>query len=152
MKRFDRPAAAVTAPPADSTAAATGNLAAEDDMLMAADRRRWVLGLTRLSWGLTLLALPGDVARAVGADDVHAVRRLGRVLGARHILQATIELASWPRFRRLGAAVDGLHAISAMGAAGIDRRWRRPALTDAALAGTFAATGLLGRPGTPARR
>lgn len=152
MERLDRPAAAITTSAADGAAGVTGNLAADDDMSTATDRRRWVLGLTRLGWGLTLLALPGDVARAVGADDMRAVRRLGRVLGARHVLQATIELASWPRWRRLGAAVDGLHAISAMGAAGADRRWRRPALIDGALAGTFAATGLLGRPGTLARR
>lgn len=152
MERLDRLTAALTAPAAAGAGGATGNLAAGDDMLAATDRRRWILGLSRLGWGLTLLTLPGDVARAMGADDVRPVRRLGRVLGARHVLQAAIELASWPRWRRLGAAVDGLHAISAMGAAGVDRRWRRPALIDGALAGSFAATGLLGRPGPPPRR
>jgi hypothetical protein len=64
-----------------------------------------------------------------------------RVLGVRHIGQAVVEAPGpQPVVRYLGAAVDGLHALTAVGLAVIDPRWRRGALTDTAIAAFFAAT------------
>lgn len=118
-----------------------GRVAGTPSRPAPAGRRRWAMGVARLAWGTTLLAAPGRVARAMGAEDSPAVRRLGRVLGARHVLQAAVELAAWPRWHRMGAAVDGAHALSAAVAA-LDRRWRRPALADAVVACAFAVAGL----------
>lgn len=62
-----------------------------------------------------------------------------RALGARHVVQSvgTIVLDS-SRVRRVGGAVDVLHALS-MIAVGIARpQHRRLALVDATVAGTFA--------------
>lgn len=81
---------------------------------------------------------PGDGVGAPGAD----ARRIARVLGARHVLQAGVELAAWPRWRRLGATADLLHAASGVGLAAVDPRWRRVALADAALATSWAVVGI----------
>ena len=45
-----------------------------------------------------------------------------------------------------GAAVDGIHAVTSTGLAVAERRWRRSALADAAIAAGFAlGTGLTAR-------
>lgn len=104
---------------------------------------RWVLGSVRLGWGLVLLTAPDRVGRALGAPPGPATRRLARVLGARHVVQAAVELATWPRWSVAGAAVDGAHAATGL-VAGADPRWRRPALLDAAVAAGLAGAGLAG--------
>ena len=44
-------------------------------------------------WGTTLLIAPGGVLRVLGgADEARTPKRIMRVLGARHLLQATAEL------------------------------------------------------------
>jgi hypothetical protein len=79
------------------------------------------------------------LARADAPADRVAVAVL-RVLGLRHVGQAVVEvLGPQPVVRHLGAAVDGLHALTAVGLAVLDPRWRRGALTDTAVAAFFAA-------------
>lgn len=103
-----------------------------------------VFGAARLGWGLTLLTAPDRCIELAGGPDDAGVdaRRIARVLGARHVLQAGVELAAWPRWRRLGATADLLHAASGVGLAAVDPRWRRVALIDAALATSWAVVGI----------
>jgi hypothetical protein len=63
-----------------------------------------------------------------------------RVLAARHVVQAVVT-ASHPKLEvlRAGAAVDVLHAASDLLIAGVSRRWRCAAATDAVAASAFAA-------------
>jgi hypothetical protein len=98
-------------------------------------------GGVRAAWGGALLVAPGAVLALTTRSDpafLGAARTVLRVLGARHLVQAGVEL------RRPGAAVlgagavvDGLHAASGVTLAALDRRWRRSALLDAAVATGF---------------
>ena len=102
------------------------------------------VAITRVLWGALLLAAPGAVIGLLGGQDETASRRVLRVLGARHGVQGTFELVG----RDVGVAgtvIDLLHAGSALGFAAADRRWRRPALLDALIAGGFAAAGMASR-------
>lgn len=100
------------------------------------------LATTRLLWAGALFVAPRQLLRLAGGTADPAALKVARVLGGRHALQGAVELASWPRGRRLGAAVDGLHALTALALAGLDPKRRRVALSDALVAGTFAADGL----------
>ncbi|WP_018253813.1 hypothetical protein [Salinispora mooreana] len=90
--------------------------------------------LTRLVWGGLLLAAPGRVLRAMGGHPGSTPSAILRVLGVRHLVQAAV-LLRWPTPEafRLGAVADGLHALTAV-ALIADRRRRRLAVTDAAIA------------------
>lgn len=90
--------------------------------------------LTRLVWGGLLLAAPGRVLRAMGGHPGSTPSVILRVLGIRHLVQAAV-LLRWPTPEafRLGAVADGLHALTAV-ALTADRRRRRVAVTDAAIA------------------
>lgn len=104
---------------------------------------RRVLAVVRIAWGSLLIGAPGQVVRLLGGADETASRRVLRLLGARHLVQGGVE-ALRPQARgELGAAVDGLHALSAAGFAVADRRWRRPALLDGGVASAFGAAGLV---------
>ena len=98
----------------------------------------------RIGWGAALIAAPRPLLRGLARVDDPADRvavAVLRVLGARHVAQAVVE-ALWPQpvVRYLGTAVDGLHALTAVGLAVLNPRWRRGALTDTAIAASFAAT------------
>jgi hypothetical protein len=97
----------------------------------------------RIGWGAALIAAPRPLLRGLACVNDPADRvavAVLRVLGARHVAQAAFEvLAPQPVVRYLGAAVDGLHALTAVGLAVLDPRWRRGALTDTAIAAFFAA-------------
>ncbi len=98
----------------------------------------------RVIWGVVLLVTPGRaLALLGGADDGHLARGVMRILGARHLLEAVAERRYGRRVRAIAAAVDGVHAASAVGFAVVDRRWRRAALADAAVATAFAVMGTL---------
>ncbi|HET9875398.1 MAG TPA: hypothetical protein VFQ37_06485 [Mycobacterium sp.] len=102
---------------------------------------RWI----RTGWGALLLLVPNTVASHTPAGSLDARARLvGRILGARHLVQAWYTGAD-PSGRRLavGAGVDGLHATSMLSLAALSPRHRRPALADAAAAAGFAAAGIL---------
>lgn len=103
--------------------------------------RRILLAGPRLAWAAALLAAPDAMVRAAGGTADGRSRRVARILGARHAIQGTIELLSWPRWRRSGIAVDGLHATTAAGLALVDDSRRRVAVADTAAATTFAVLG-----------
>jgi hypothetical protein len=97
----------------------------------------------RIGWGAALIAAPRPLLRGLARAD-EPVGRVAvavlRVLGLRHVAQAVVEtLGPQPAVRYLGTAVDGLHALTAVGLAVLDPRWRRGALTDTAIAASFAA-------------
>ena len=98
--------------------------------------------LVRAGWGGVLVGAPGSVLSITTRSDpafLGTARVVLRVLGARHLVQAAVE-ARWPRpgVLTLAATVDGLHAASGLAFAATDRRWRRSALFDAAVALAFA--------------
>lgn len=103
--------------------------------------RKLILVGTRLSWAAALLVVPDRVIRAGGGTVDTRSRRVARILGARHALQGVVELVSWPRWRRSGIVVDGLHAATAAGLAAFDPDRRRVALTDTGMATSFALLG-----------
>ena len=102
-------------------------------------RRAAVAG--RLTWAVLLLLAPKELLRPVGPASTAALTTL-RVLGARHLVQAAVTLR-WPVPGMLaaGAAVDGIHALTALALAAADRRQRHAALADAAIAAAWAALG-----------
>ncbi|MFU8871789.1 hypothetical protein [Micromonospora sp. SL4-19] len=92
----------------------------------------------RLAWGTTLILAPRRVLRRWGRASGLAVGTL-RVLGVRHLAQAAVTLRRpVPVVLVAGAAADLLHASTALALAAVDRRQRRIALRDAAIAGGWA--------------
>jgi hypothetical protein len=85
----------------------------------------------------SMLALLGGA----GGDSGRAPRLVLRVLGIRHVAQALAERRYGRDAVRIGAYVDGIHALSGLGFGCRDRRWRRAALTDAAITTGFALVG-----------
>jgi hypothetical protein len=75
--------------------------------------------------------------------------RVARVLGARHVVQATLSALARradpasPVPLACGAAIDLAHALSMLGLAAADHRARRAALTDGAVEAGFTVTGVL---------
>jgi hypothetical protein len=103
------------------------------------------LGALSAGAGAVLLAWPHRVGTAVTpvAETVPAPWVV-RLLGARMLAQGAIELARPARgILLLGGATDALHAASMVGLAAFDSRYRRPALTSAAVAGSNAAAAAL---------
>jgi hypothetical protein len=99
------------------------------------------LAAVRLAWGAALLSAPGRVVGVLGGAATADSRRIERILGVRHLLQGTVELLAWPRWRRIGVTVDALHAASGVALAAADARWRRPAALDATITTAFAVGG-----------
>jgi NAD(P)-dependent dehydrogenase (short-subunit alcohol dehydrogenase family) len=97
----------------------------------------------RAGWGGALLMMPGMLLRAGGLSPVStAAVTAARVLGARHLLQAALTaVRPTASVAVLGAAVDAAHAGTDVLLAVASARWRRTALTDAAVAAGFAAAG-----------
>lgn len=94
----------------------------------------------RLAWGLTLLLVPDRLVVLAGDRPDAATRITLQVLGARHLGQAVVQWR-WPvpATRRLGAAADAVHGCTAAVLAVVDRRQRRVAAADAAVARSWAA-------------
>jgi hypothetical protein len=103
---------------------------------------RRVLRIARAGYGVTLLAVPGQVVSVFGGDPTDAtVTLMARVLGARHLLQALLMGRDPGAFRRYGAAfVDVMHAASMFGVAKVDAMRHKPALVDGSIAAAFAVT------------
>jgi hypothetical protein len=99
-------------------------------------RARPALDGARVAYGALLLLLPTATLRVEPADRVGV--GVARLLGARHVAQG-LGAALVPRVitGRRRALVDGLHAASMIGWAGLDPRHRRPALLSAASAGVL---------------
>jgi hypothetical protein len=108
-----------------------------------ADGARRLLPAARASYGVALVLAPGPVIYlATGSFPGRRARRVARVLGVRHLIQAAISsLAPLPGVLAAGAAVDAVHAASMLVLATADRGSRRAALTDALAESLFAAAG-----------
>jgi hypothetical protein len=102
------------------------------------------LQMARAGYGGALLRQPGEAIRmATGRLPGRRACRVARLLGARHLAQATLTtLVPRPGVFVAGAGVDALHAASMVMLAAVDRTARRAALTDAVVEAAFAATGL----------
>jgi hypothetical protein len=107
-------------------------------------RSRATFIVVQVVWGMTLLIAPGVVLQVLGgANEDRTPERVMRVLGVRHVLQATGEYVFGDAALRLGVRIDELHALSGFGFACANARWRRAALADAAITSGFAACGLI---------
>lgn len=100
--------------------------------------------LARGLWGALVALSPGVVLTGLGADPHdRRARVVMRVLGGRQAAQAVLSGASpTAPVLALGVWVDVAHALSGVGFAVLSRRYARPALTDAAIAGGWAVLGL----------
>lgn len=99
--------------------------------------------LLRAGWGSACLCAPGTVVRlATGRPADVATRRVLRVLGARHLVQAVVtgSCATAPVLA-VGVLVDLTHASSALALAAVRPRRRREGLVDAGIALSWAALG-----------
>jgi hypothetical protein len=101
------------------------------------------LQLARAGYGAALLLQPGPAIRlATGHRPSRRACRVARLLGARHLAQATLTaFAPRPGVFAAGADVDVLHAASMVMLAAADRAARRTALTDAVAEAALAAAG-----------
>lgn len=105
-----------------------------------------LLLVVRSLWGAVLLTRPQRVGDALGLElaDATPGRGVIRLLGGRHLGQALVTAARpTGGVVALGAAVDGLHALTALGWGVLDRSHRRAGLTDAGLAASFGVVGVL---------
>lgn len=98
------------------------------------------LEVFRAAYGLAELLAPGTVERLiVGTVADERARKVIRILGARHVLQAIVTARGGRTLHRLGGGVDGLHALSMAALAAFDPERRRAAAVNAAIALAFAA-------------
>jgi hypothetical protein len=96
--------------------------------------------LVRACVGMGLLLRPASV---LGRDASGRSATVVRVLGARHLLEATIvNVRPTPAISKAGAAVDAIHAVSALAFMAAAPRYRRLALLNAAGATAFALAGV----------
>ncbi len=101
------------------------------------------LQLTRAVLGTAYLSFPALAVRVAGNQAPEATRRVTRILGARHLLQALATAGQPPgTVLLLGAEADIAHAASMLALGLISRRWRRAALPDAFVAASLAAAGI----------
>ena len=92
--------------------------------------------------GAVYLMEPQWIPGLLGVPVDSRARVVVRILGARQLLHAALVAAMpSPLTRLLGSGVDALHAGSMLALAALDKRWRRAALTDAAVAIALAGGG-----------
>jgi hypothetical protein len=97
------------------------------------------VAVLRGAWGVLLLAVPARVVGLVpGARATPVTCAIARVLGARHLVQASAALAGSQMARR-GWWVDALHALSMLGLSVARPASRRLTIADSVLAAGFAA-------------
>jgi hypothetical protein len=99
------------------------------------------LEVGRAAYGLGGLLAPTRLARwELGLDPDPATVRVTRVLGVRHLAQATlVTWAGTPTAHVAGAVVDAVHAVSMVAVAFAARRDRRYYVASAVLATSLAA-------------
>ncbi|RDH75527.1 hypothetical protein DVS77_26380 [Mycolicibacterium moriokaense] len=97
----------------------------------------------RAAWGLALLVAPATTLGLVhGLTVDKRSRAVARILGARHLTQATLSgVRPSPEVLAMGVWVDAVHAATAVGLAVLDTSRARAGLTDAAIAGVWAGAG-----------
>jgi hypothetical protein len=100
---------------------------------------RLLVPLARAGYGAALLCAPGPMIGVVtGKPPSRRARRVARVLGVRHLIQAAVTAFNpGPEVVALGVVVDLLHAASMFAFAAVV-----PDLRDAELADALAATAL----------
>ena len=93
-------------------------------------------------WGAALVAVPRWAGRLTGEPQPPSA--VVRVLGARRLVQELV-LLRWPtrEVALAAAAVDGLHAASMLAAVRLWPRYRRAALTSAAISAVSGAVTLV---------
>jgi hypothetical protein len=101
------------------------------------------LQLVRAGYGMALVLAPGPAIRlATGRLPTRRTCRVAQVLGARHLVQATLTaIAPTPVVLAVGGQVDAVHTASMLMLAAVSRAGRRAALTDALTEAAFAAAG-----------
>jgi hypothetical protein len=98
------------------------------------------LEVVRAAYGAAELLAPGAVeGLLLGRRPDERARRVIRLLGARHLVQAIATARGGPALHRLGGGVDAIHAATMAVLAAADRRRRHPAALNAAIALVFAA-------------
>lgn len=97
----------------------------------------------RAGWGAALLIAPGAVlARLHGVRIDRKALVVSRILGARHIVQASLSGANpTPEILAAGVWVDTVHSLTALGLAVADRRRARAGVADAVVAALWAGLG-----------
>lgn len=97
------------------------------------------LELARGAWGLACVVAPAAIVQTVGGVPAdHRAVVVTRVLGARHLVQAGFTaVAPGPAVLAAGTWVDVVHALTALGFAGVDRHRARLSLIDAAIAAAW---------------
>jgi hypothetical protein len=102
------------------------------------------LQLARAGYGTALVLAPGPAIRlATGRLPTRRACLVAQVLGARHLVQATLTtIAPTPLVLAVGGQVDAVHTVSMLMLAAVSRAGRRAALTDALAEAAFAAAGL----------
>lgn len=99
--------------------------------------------LCRLVYGLSLLIVSERVVRAVTGGSGGIVPLIGRVLGARHVVQAlTLDRRRSRGWLAVGVVTDVLHALSMVVVAALSRKYRYPAVLDGTGALAWALSGL----------
>jgi hypothetical protein len=94
----------------------------------------------RGAWGAVLFFAPGLPLQEGGGLDTRVVRRVVRILGARHLIEAVVlARAHDGRPRRWIARIDAVHALSMLGLAAVNPVLRRDATLSAASAGVLVA-------------
>ncbi len=97
------------------------------------------IGALTAAVGLLGVARPQAVARLAAGRQAVPREGIVRLLGARYLLQSAAELSRPTRLvLRIASGVDGLHAVSMVGAAIAFPAYRRATLCSAALAGVSA--------------
>lgn len=98
------------------------------------------LEVLRASYGAVELLAPGQVERLLlGTAPDARTRRVIRILGARHLVQAAVTARAGRTLHRLGGGVDAVHALTMAALAGLDPKRRHAAAVNAAIALAFAA-------------
>lgn len=99
--------------------------------------------LIRAAWGVSLLVAPETVLERVhGVHVDHKAVVIARILGARHLAQASMSgLDPSPEILASGVWVDSVHSLTAAGLALVDHNRARAGATDAIIAAAWAAFG-----------
>lgn len=106
--------------------------------------KRWrAVELVRAGWGAALVVAPERVMESVHHIEVDTKSVVVvRILGARQLTQAVLSgVRPSSEVLAMGVWVDTVHALTAVGLAAVDRARARGGLTDAAVAGLWAAAG-----------
>jgi hypothetical protein len=99
------------------------------------------LAVVRALYGALLVVASGPIVERVAGERSSRTVAVGRILGARHVLQAlTVGRTHTDGWRTAGTCIDVLHALSMVFFAGYSENYRRLAALDAVVASAWAAS------------